>query len=76
MENVYNVAVVNHHLQPQRHRGQQQRLVIHDDVDDKDDADLDEIGAKMAIIPPPLAPGAKINIRSTMFQLLNVKGLF
>ncbi|PHT97467.1 50S ribosomal protein L22, chloroplastic [Capsicum chinense] len=33
-------------------------------------------GTTGEIIPPPLAPGAKFNITSTMIQLLNLKGLF
>lgn len=41
------------------------------DLDDDDD-DLDGVGATGAIIPPPLAPGAKFNITSTMIQLLHI----
>ncbi|PHT27845.1 hypothetical protein CQW23_32554 [Capsicum baccatum] len=41
-----------------------------------DDDDLFGAGATGAIIPPPLAPGAKFNITSTMIQLLQLKGLF
>ncbi|PHT32793.1 Mediator of RNA polymerase II transcription subunit 31 [Capsicum baccatum] len=37
---------------------------------DDDDDDLDEAGATGTIILPPLAPGAKFNITSTMIQLL------
>ncbi|PHT34510.1 DNA-directed RNA polymerase subunit beta [Capsicum baccatum] len=43
---------------------------------DDDDDDLDGAGATRAIIPPPLAPEAKINITSTMIHLLQLKGLF
>ncbi|PHT28539.1 DNA-directed RNA polymerase subunit beta [Capsicum baccatum] len=43
--------------------------------DDNDD-DLDGAGATGSIIPPPLAPGSKFNITSTMIQLLQLKGLF
>ncbi|PHT42642.1 hypothetical protein CQW23_16667 [Capsicum baccatum] len=48
--------------------------------DDEDLGDDDLLnpraGATGAIIPPPLAPGAKFNITSTMIQLLHLKGLF
>ncbi|PHT28016.1 hypothetical protein CQW23_32386 [Capsicum baccatum] len=43
---------------------------------DDDDDDLDGAGATRAIILPPLAPGPKFNITSTMIQLLKLKGLF
>ncbi|PHT48304.1 Acidic endochitinase [Capsicum baccatum] len=43
---------------------------------DDDDDDLDGAGATGSIIPPPLAPGAKFNITSTMIQLLQLKRLF
>ncbi|PHT30612.1 hypothetical protein CQW23_29792 [Capsicum baccatum] len=41
-----------------------------------DNDDLDGAGATGYIIPPPLAPGDKFNITSTMIQLLQLKGLF
>ncbi|PHT58677.1 hypothetical protein CQW23_01040 [Capsicum baccatum] len=41
-----------------------------------DDDDIDGAGATKAIIPLPLAPGAKFNITSTKIQLLQLKGLF
>ncbi|PHT34704.1 hypothetical protein CQW23_26504 [Capsicum baccatum] len=43
---------------------------------DDDDDDLDGAGATGDIIPPPLAPGAKFNITSTMILLFQLKGLF
>ncbi|XP_047259305.1 uncharacterized protein LOC124891635 [Capsicum annuum] len=52
-----------------------ERQAVQLDLDDDDD-DLDGVGATEAIIPPPLAPGSKFNITSTMIQLLHLKGLF
>lgn len=44
-------------------------------MNDNDDG-MDGACGTGAIIPSPLAPGAKLNITSTMIQLLNLKGLF
>ena len=55
-------------------RRQKYQLVQYD-LNDNDDG-LDGAGAMGAIITPPLAPGAKFNVTSTMIQLLNLKGLF
>ncbi|PHT42905.1 hypothetical protein CQW23_16930 [Capsicum baccatum] len=52
-----------------------ERRAMQPAFDDNDD-DLDGAGATEAIIPPPLAPGAKFNITSTMIQLLQLKVLF
>lgn len=46
---------------------------MHFDLNDKDETNSDGLGAAGAIILPPLAPGAKFNITSTMIQPLNLK---
>ncbi|KAF3628872.1 hypothetical protein FXO38_27989 [Capsicum annuum] len=51
------------------------RQAIHFNLEDDDD-DLDGAGATGDIIPPPLSPGTKFNITSTMIQLVQLKGLF
>ncbi|PHT52015.1 hypothetical protein CQW23_06477 [Capsicum baccatum] len=65
---------------PANRRGHQARFTYdHQPMQpafDDDDDDLDGAGATRAIIPPPLAPGAKFNITSTMIQLLQLNGLF
>ncbi|PHT29159.1 hypothetical protein CQW23_31244 [Capsicum baccatum] len=55
-------------LRPERRAVQ---ILFYDDYND-----LDVAGDTRSIIPPPLAPGAKFNITSTMIQLLQLKGLF
>lgn len=45
------------------------------DLDEEND-NLDKAGATGAVILPPLAPGVKFNITSTMIQLLNLKWVF
>ena len=41
-----------------------------------DDLDLDRARATRAIVLPALPPGVKFTITNTMFQLLNLKGMF
>ncbi|KAF3656493.1 hypothetical protein FXO38_14124 [Capsicum annuum] len=49
------------------------RQVVQFDLDvDK----IDRVDATGAIIPPTLEPGAKLNITTTMIQLLHLKGMF
>ncbi|PHT48080.1 hypothetical protein CQW23_12288 [Capsicum baccatum] len=61
------VALVNRRDRQARLRPE--RRAVQTPFDDDDD-DLDGSGATGAIIPPPLEPGAKFNITSTMIQLL------
>lgn len=42
----------------------------------EDDDEMDKVEAIGAIVLPPLAPGAKFNITSTMIQLIHLNGFF
>ena len=56
-------------------RERQEYQLVQYDLNDDDDV-INKAGATGGIIPPLLAPGEKLNIMSTMIQLLNLNGLF